>query len=85
MIGRHAQDLFAPLLNLFARVHIAAGQSQDVQLQVPASYIAYYDGTKNVNGWSFEPSGYMYDLIVAGSSDPMDANLQKASFSIGAN
>jgi beta-glucosidase len=72
-------------LKSFARVHIAAGQSQDVQLNVPASYIAYYDGTKNVNGWSFEPSGYMYDLIVAGSSDPADANLQKASFSIGAN
>jgi beta-glucosidase len=72
-------------LKAFTRVHIAAGQSQDVQLSVPASYIAYYDGTKNINGWSFEPAGYMYDLIVAGSSDPMDANLQKASFSIAAN
>ncbi|HEY4103504.1 MAG TPA: glycoside hydrolase family 3 C-terminal domain-containing protein [Polyangiaceae bacterium] len=72
-------------LKAFTRVHIPAGMSQDVQLSVPASYIAYYDGTKNINGWSFEPTGYMYDLIVAGSSDPMDANLQKASFSIAAN
>jgi beta-glucosidase len=72
-------------LKAFTRVHVAAGKSQDVQLTVPASYIAYYDGTKNINGWSFEPAGYMYDVIVAGSSDPADANLQKASFTIGAN
>jgi len=72
-------------LKSFARVHIPAGMTQTVQLTVPASYIAYYDGTKNINGWSFEPTGYMYDVIVAGSADPMDANLQKASFTIGAN
>ncbi len=72
-------------LKAFSRVHIAAGATQTVQLEVPASYIAYYDGTKNINGWSFEPAGYAYDLIVAGSADPADPNLQKASFTIGAN
>ncbi|HWZ91252.1 MAG TPA: glycoside hydrolase family 3 C-terminal domain-containing protein, partial [Polyangiaceae bacterium] len=72
-------------LKTFGRVTLMPGQSQDVQLTVPASYIAYYDGTKNINGWSFEPTGYMYDVIVAGSADPADANLQKASFTIGAN
>jgi len=53
-------------LKAFARVHLAAGASETVILQVPAAELAYYDANA---GWVVEPGRY---LLLAGrhAEDP---------------
>jgi beta-glucosidase len=51
-------------LQTFARVHLAAGESKDVQLRVPVSALRHWDVTRN--RWVVERS--VYDLMVGSSA-----------------
>jgi beta-glucosidase len=65
-------------LKAFTRVTLAAGASQNVQLSVPATDMAYWD--MGSNGWVVEKA--VTTVYVGSSSNPKDPNLLSAPFTI---